>query len=101
MGSGGLHGDVAIAVAAALSPRATQAQTQALAGVFGGGGFVGADGMLLKQSCARRVTWGSIDENQTPTKVRIVHERGLKYAAPGYLVSVGCAVASRLVIWCL
>ncbi|WIA28283.1 hypothetical protein OEZ86_010836 [Tetradesmus obliquus] len=65
--------DVATAVAAALSPRATQAQTQALAGVFGGGSFVGADGTAVgpgKPSCARRMPWGAHeDSNTTPSKL--------------------------------
>jgi hypothetical protein len=65
--------DVATAVAAALSPRATQAQAQALAGVFGGGSFIGTDGVVIgpgKPACARRMPWGiHEDSSQTPSKV--------------------------------
>jgi hypothetical protein len=69
----GSNADVATAVAAALSPRATQAQTQALAGVFGGGCFVGADGSAVgvgRPSCARRMPWGSHEEG-TPVHSKV------------------------------
>lgn len=66
---------VEIAVAAALSPRATKAQTQALVGVFGGGGLVASDGGIgshsggARPACARRVTWGSVAEGERASKV--------------------------------
>jgi len=78
--------DLATAVAAALSPRATAAQAEVLAGLFGGRspsgrlhrslngamgssssmdwgeGGVGGAVCVLKPPCARRVTWSAADE---------------------------------------
>lgn len=65
---------VETAVAAAMSPRATQAQTQALVGVFGGGGVAGSDGGVRFnfggfKPHPRRVTWGSVGEGDRAAKV--------------------------------
>eukprot|EP00879_Flechtneria_rotunda_P008587 GHRR01008998.1.p1 GENE.GHRR01008998.1~~GHRR01008998.1.p1 ORF type:complete len:1001 (+),score=424.15 GHRR01008998.1:2495-5497(+) len=87
---GGTHGDVATAVAAALSPRATEQQKIALAGVFGVEGFgVGSEGggsLSSKASSWRRVTWTATDitpSRLSPRELFAHDERSLPPASSG------------------